>query len=407
MLFEAGAAAGVVTADGTAHRAQEVILSAGTYGSAAILLRSGIGPAADLSSLEIEVLVDSPVGQYMQDHPFFYNVYALTPGHTQMVPGPLAQLWAATSDATAGELNLHINAQHLLDPEASPTGGTIVLAASLVQPESRGTLRLSSRRPENPPLIDDNFLDTDRDRRRMLEIVRLARRIARNSVLAPYIATEIAPGETVGDDELLDAIESAVQGYGHPTASAPMGRKDGEHAVVDAFGAVYGVTGLRVVDASILPFAPSAATNLTTIMIAERISSELRAARPAVTVKSSSPHEAFIRDLFAAVDTRVAENVADFVTDDVAFRFGSADPIAGKDNLIAASRAFSASIAGIHHEVVELWEPVPDTMVVELRVTYRRLDGAGLVLPCCNIFRLRDGLIDDYRIYMDVNPVFG
>jgi choline dehydrogenase len=110
----------------------------------------------------------------------------------------------------------------------------------------------------------------------MVEIVRLARRIARNPVMGPFISAEMAPGETVDDRALPDAIEAAVQGYGHPTASAPMGREDDKHAVVDGLGAVFGVTGLRVVDASIIPMAPSAATNLTTIMIAERIGSQLR-----------------------------------------------------------------------------------------------------------------------------------
>ena len=81
VLVEAGAVTGVVTVDGTVHRAREVVLSAGTYGSAAILLRSGIGPAQDLAGLEIEVVADLPVGRRMQDHPFFYNAYALAPGH--------------------------------------------------------------------------------------------------------------------------------------------------------------------------------------------------------------------------------------------------------------------------------------------------------------------------------------
>ena len=126
----------------------------------------------------------------------------------------------------------------------------------------------------------------------------------------------------------------------------------------------------------------------------------------ASTASSNFARGGYFLDLFAAVDTRDAEQVAEFVTDDVTFRFGSTDPIAGKRALIAASREFSASIAGIHHEVAQLWEPEPGTVVVELRVTYRRHDGVELTLPCCNIFRLRDGLIDDYRIYMDVNPVF-
>jgi choline dehydrogenase len=175
-----------------------------------------------------------------------------------------------------GELDLHINAQHLLDPSMSPTGGTIVLAVAIVQPESRGSVRLRSAHPEDPPLIDDNFLATDRDRRRMFEGVRLARRIARNAVMSPFISAEMMPGDNVQDGDLPNAVESALESYGHPTASAPMGRESDGHAVVDSRGVVYGVTGLSVVDASVIPLAPSAATNLTTVMIAERISTELR-----------------------------------------------------------------------------------------------------------------------------------
>jgi choline dehydrogenase len=271
VLFESGAVAGVMTAGGTIHRAREVILSAGTYGSAAILLRSGVGPAHDLTSMGIDVVADLPVGRHLQDHPFFYNVYALAPGHTQMAPGPLALLWAATSEAGPGELDLHINAQHLLDPAMSPTGGAIVLAVAIVQPESRGSVRLRRTHPEDPPLIDNNFLATDRDRRRMVEGVRLARRIARNAVMSPFISAEMMPGEAVHDDDLPNAVESALDSYGHPTASAPMGRAGEARAVVNSRGAVFGVTGLSVVDASIIPLAPSAATNLTTVMIAERI----------------------------------------------------------------------------------------------------------------------------------------
>jgi choline dehydrogenase len=276
VLFDGEAVSGVATDDGTVLRARQVILSAGAYGSAAILLRSGIGPTRDLTELGIEVVADLPVGRYLQDHPFFYNVYALAPGRTQMAPGMLAQLWAATTEAAPGQLDLHINAQHLLDPAMSPTGGAIVLAVSVVQPESTGSLGLTSRNAADAPLIDNNFLATDRDRRRMLEAVKLARRIARNPIFAPFISTEMMPGEKVHDDELPDVVESALASYGHPTATAPMGPDGDERAVVDPFGAVYGVAGLSVVDASIIPFVPSAAPNLTIIMIAERISSKLR-----------------------------------------------------------------------------------------------------------------------------------
>jgi choline dehydrogenase len=276
VLVESGAAAGVVSADGTQHRARGVILCAGAYGSAAILLRSGVGPARDLHRLGIDVVADLPVGQHLQDHPFFYNVYSLAPGHTQMAPGPLAQLWTASRHAGDDELDVHVNAQHLLDPAMSPTGGTIVLAVGLVRPESRGRLQLSSNNAVDPPIIDNNFLATERDRERMIEAVALARRIAANPVMSPYIAGEMAPGEDVGDHDLPDAVESALNSYGHPVATAPMGRDGDERAVVDSHGAVHGVAGLRVVDASIIPLAPSVAINLTTVMIAERISAEYR-----------------------------------------------------------------------------------------------------------------------------------
>jgi choline dehydrogenase len=84
VLLEGTIAMGVVTDDGTAYRADEVILSGGTYGSPAILLRSGVGPAAHLKSLGIDVVADLPVGQRLHDHPGFYNAYALAPEHARM-----------------------------------------------------------------------------------------------------------------------------------------------------------------------------------------------------------------------------------------------------------------------------------------------------------------------------------
>jgi choline dehydrogenase len=271
VLFEGERAVGVLTADGSVYRAGAVVLSGGTYGSAAILLRSGVGPAAELRSLGIEVVADLPVGQRLQDQPFFYNAYALAPEHLEMTPAVGSLLWTASSEAIGDELDLHITATHLLDGSYSPTGAAIVLAVSVVQPESRGTLRLASPDPNDVPIIDDNYLGTDRDARRMLEGVRLARAIARNEVFAPFTAGEMIPGDAVGGDALPEAIASNLAVYGHPTSTVPMGSPADPWAVVDAVGAVKGVAGLRVVDASIIPEVPSTVTNLTTIMVAERI----------------------------------------------------------------------------------------------------------------------------------------
>jgi choline dehydrogenase len=271
VLFEGVKALGVVADDGTTYLADEVVLCGGTYGSPAILLRSGIGPASDLRSLGIEVVADLPVGQRLQDQPFFPNAYALDPGYLQMTPAVGSLLWTASSEAIGDELDLHVTATHLLPGSYSPTGGAIVLAIAVVRPESVGTLRLASRNPNDAPLIDANYLGTDRDARRMLEGVKLARAIARNEVFAPFTAGEIIPGDTVTDGALPEAIASNIAVYGHPTSTVPMGGPADPWGVVDRLGAVKGFSGLRVVDASIMPEIPSTVTNLTTIMIAERI----------------------------------------------------------------------------------------------------------------------------------------
>jgi choline dehydrogenase len=271
VLFDRKRAIGVLAADGTVYRADEVILSGGTYGSPAILLRSGVGPAADLRSLGIEVVTELPVGQRLQDQPFFPNGYALDPKYLQMTPAVGSLLWTASSEAIGDELDLHITATHLLPGSFSPTGGAIVLAVSVVLPESRGTLRLASRDPNEAPLIDANYLGTDRDARRMLEAVKLTREIGHNQVFSEFTAGEIIPGDAVTNDALPETIASNIAVYGHPTSTVPMGGPDDPWGVVDAVGAVKGLTGLRVVDASIIPTIPSTVTNLTTIMVAERI----------------------------------------------------------------------------------------------------------------------------------------
>ncbi|MFL5865341.1 MAG: GMC family oxidoreductase [Solirubrobacteraceae bacterium] len=248
-----------------------MIVSGGSYGTAAILLRSGVGPAEDMAKLGIDVVADLPVGQHLQDQPFYYNAYALKREALDMRPAVGALLWLPSSEARGDELDIHIAVTHLMPPEYSPTGGAIALSVAVVKPDSRGTLTLRSRDPLEQPEIDCNFLAEERDARRMIEGVKLARRIGRNPALARFLELEILPGDAVGDAQLADAVASNLASYGHPAATAPMGGPDDPWAVVDANGAVKGLSGLRVVDASIMPVVPSVALNPTTIMIAERI----------------------------------------------------------------------------------------------------------------------------------------
>jgi choline dehydrogenase len=271
VLFDGITATGVISSTNEVYPAKEVILSAGTYGSAAILLRSGVGPARDLAALGIATIADLPVGQHLQDQPIFYNGYALSSDVTQMSPAVGALLWFRSSLARDGELDLHISATHLLDGSFSPTGGAIVLAVSVVLPESIGTLRISSTDPNVQPLIDNNFLATERDQLRMLEGVKVSRRLAGSSVFGPLQAGELIPGDAVPDDALPEAIATNLATYGHPTSTVPMGGPTDPAAVVDSFGAVRGLRNIRVADASIIPRVPSTVTNLTTIMVAEHI----------------------------------------------------------------------------------------------------------------------------------------
>jgi choline dehydrogenase len=280
VLFDGPRAVGVVTESGAEILAGEVILSGGSYGSPAILLRSGVGPASELAALGIDLVADLPVGQRLQDQPFYYNAYALKTDALDMRPAVGALLWTQSSEARGEELDMHIAVTHLMPPEYSPTGGAIALSVAVVKPDSRGTLRLRGRDPREQPEIDCNFLAEERDARRMLEGVKLARRIGRNPALARFLELEILPGDAVGDDELFDAIASNLASYGHPAATAPMGGPQDPWAVVDSRGAVKGIAGLRVVDASIMPVVPSVALNPTTIMIAERIANALYAAEP-------------------------------------------------------------------------------------------------------------------------------
>jgi ketosteroid isomerase-like protein len=113
-----------------------------------------------------------------------------------------------------------------------------------------------------------------------------------------------------------------------------------------------------------------------------------------------------VRRLFAAIDTLEPSAPLEHVAEDIVFRFGNADPVLGKRDFAESGVQFFGSIAAIHHDILSMWEPETDVVVTEMDVTYGRHDGATLTLPCCNIFRLRDGLISSYTIYMDIAPVY-
>jgi choline dehydrogenase len=276
VVFDGRRATGVRLANGNTITAGQVILSAGAYGSPAILMRSGIGPSPHLQELGIPVVVSAPVGERLKEHPFYYNVYALKPEAKSMTPAAGAIIWTRSSEAEPAELDLHISGTHIFDPAQSPTKGAIVLACSVTLPKSNGSIRLASRDPRAMPLIRFNFFRDRSDLRRMMEALRLSRKIGTTAPFSDVVAFEMTPGKDIQDDAALEAaVIASVDGYSHPTSSVPMGAAGDPGAVVDASGAVRGVDGLHVIDASIMPDIVSAPTNVTTIMIAEAISRKL------------------------------------------------------------------------------------------------------------------------------------
>ena len=128
---------------------------------------------------------------------------------------------------------------------------------------------------------------------------------------------------------------------------------------------------------------------------------ELSRARPSA---APSPSD-LARGIFAAFDAKDAPALATLMTDDVRLRLGNTETVEGKPAFVEALQSFLGSVAHFRHEVLNVWSD-GDAVIAELVVHYTRLDGRELALPCCNVFRLRDGSVADYRVYMDITPVY-
>ena len=271
---------GVRLHNGEIIEADRVILAAGTYASPAILLRSGIGPAAELRALGLPVLADLPgVGANLIDHPLVAVDLSATPGRH----GPAFQVMLtlrSTLTTPPNPPDLHLFTAGPFDDPSIPSGAVFGIVTGLLSPRSRGSVRLRSTDPAMPPRIDPAYLRHPDDLARMLEATREARRISRTPPLADLIpAPELTPGDQIADDngtDLTRSILNRVSPYHHPVGTCAMGTDPGSGAVVTARGAVHDITGLWVADASVMPTIPSANTNLPTIVVAERIGAWLQ-----------------------------------------------------------------------------------------------------------------------------------
>jgi choline dehydrogenase len=291
VLIEHGRAVGVeVECAGAVQRARarRVTLVAGAIASPAILLRSGIGPKIGLVALGIEPLVDLPgVGANLLDHP--KSVVPLVPRPGVCDPGnPQAQVVLRTTAPSSDEFNdLQIYPVNYLpvatlDSAVAATIGVpmaVGLMASVQRPRSRGRLTLTSADPQMHPRIALNYLDDPADLARLIAGLRLCWKLAKTPELRALgePPSQLTDEYMASDAAVAELVRLTVGTLFHPVGTAKMGPADDAEAVVDAYCRVRGVEGLRVVDASVMPTIPRANTNLTCIMIGERVADWMRA----------------------------------------------------------------------------------------------------------------------------------
>ena len=301
LLFEGRRAVGVEYFSGdqlrSAYSNAEVIVASGVFNSPQLLQLSGVGPAALLTSLGIAVIVDMPgVGHGLADHYSSRIVYRCKEALTL---NDVVYSWSGKVAAglrygftRRGYLALSAIASGCF-LRAHPSSATpdvqcsialysgdvaagvlhrfsgVTGVCTLLRPESRGYVRIKSANPHEAPAINPNYLATAKDRETLVAGVKAMRRIFQAPAMARYIAEEFEPGpQCASDDDLLDFIRRYGSTTYHPISTCRMGN-DGT-AVVDQRLRVRGLTGLRVVDASIMPGMVSGNTNAPTIMIGEK-----------------------------------------------------------------------------------------------------------------------------------------
>jgi len=301
LLIENGAASGVAYRDAAGHRyearvREECILAAGGIGSAKLLLLSGIGHEEELARHNIGVNRHLPgVGENFQDH-VAASVYGQTRQPISLVgaekgfravrhglqyliskTGLLASnvIEAGAFADTAGrgrpDVQIHFVPSLVGDfDRAPPPGHGITINPCILRPASRGTVKLRSPNPQDPPLIVANNLTAPEDIDTIVRGLKLCRRIMRAPALSALIEREILPSadEYVGDSDLEHHARTFAKTVYHPSCTCKMGTD--AMAVVDPRLRVHGVPRLRVADVSVMPELVSGNTNAPTIMIAER-----------------------------------------------------------------------------------------------------------------------------------------
>ena len=258
----------------------QIVLCAGSIGSPQLLLLSGVGPAEQLRPLGINVVHDLPgVGKNLRDHPSACVLFHTT-GDRPDVQAPVIQVglrYTVEGSAIRNDMQVspmlmtseHRPAQVEIDDDRNYIG----LSASLQLAIGSGELRLTSNDPNVQPYLDYNYFTEPSDLERMRKAIRLCVRLADHPAFKDIIVDRVTPtdAELASDDALNDWLMRNAGTSHHISGTCKMGPDTDPMAVVDQFGGVRGLEGLRVADASIMPDVVRANTNATTIMIGERV----------------------------------------------------------------------------------------------------------------------------------------
>jgi choline dehydrogenase len=259
--------------------AKEVVLTAGAIGSPKLLMLSGIGAADALAKHGIDTVANVPgVGTNLQDHILLSGVIFSYKGAMPDRPADsnAVEAEAFLSSGVSGDIDMALVLEQLpaLTPEAAarfgaPPTDAFTIAPALVQPTSRGAVRLASNKFQDAAVIDANYLATDHDVAVIVRAIEAARELGAQRAFDDVREREVVPGAKASAEDIRDLVRLASASFGHPVGTCKMGIDP--LAVVDPELRVYGTVGLRVADASVIPQAlRGPGTNAVTHMVAGR-----------------------------------------------------------------------------------------------------------------------------------------
>ena len=284
VLFDGGRATGVlVESDENVFtvEGQQIILSAGAIGSPQLLMLSGVGPADHLFSLGIAVVVDVPgVGQNLRDHPqvdLTWRTKEAFPLDVMASRIQVALRYTAVGSDLRDDMAVVMNScAYTVGGGVRPVGIRMLTVVNLAS--GAGEMRLTSIDPNSQPVLDFRYLENASDRQRLREAVYLCLELAKHEEFNSIIEARIYPKDAdLESEEALDRlILRDVTTAQHISCTCKMGPASDPMAVVDQYGKVHGIEGLRVADASIMPNCVRANINATTMMIGERVADFVR-----------------------------------------------------------------------------------------------------------------------------------